>query len=125
MYYFLLNEIEAGQILETDELDGETMAKALHEKFPKSAIVLTMGEKGSIYLDSNETVLQPVYKVQSVDTTAAGDTFTGFFIGGILRGLTVKETMDMASKAAAIAVTRMGAAPSIPDIQEVQDYKQQ
>ncbi|MDE7232191.1 MAG: ribokinase [Lachnospiraceae bacterium] len=120
--YFLLNEIEAGQILGTDELDGETMAKALHDKFPKSAIVLTMGEKGSIYLDSNETVLQPVYKVQSVDTTAAGDTFTGYFIGGILRGLTVKETMDLASKAAGIAVTRMGAAPSIPGIQEVIDY---
>lgn len=120
--YFLLNEIEAGQILETDELDGEAMAKALHEKFPKSAIVLTMGEKGSIYLDSNETVQQPVYKVQTVDTTAAGDTFTGFFIGGILKGLTMKETMDLASKAAGIAVTRMGAAPSIPDIQEVIAY---
>lgn len=120
--FFLLNEIESGQILGTDELDGKAMAKALHEKFPKSAIVLTMGEKGSIYLDSNETVLQPVYKVQSVDTTAAGDTFTGFFIGGILKGLTVKETMDMASKAAGIAVTRMGAAPSIPDIQEVIEY---
>lgn len=120
--YFLLNEVEAGQILETDGLDGEAMAKALHEKFPKSAIVLTMGEKGSIYLDSNETVQQPVYKVQTVDTTAAGDTFTGFFIGGILKGLTVKETMDLASKAAGIAVTRMGAAPSIPDIQEVIDY---
>lgn len=120
--YFLLNEIEAGQILETDGLDGEAMAKALYEKFPNSVIVLTMGEKGSIYLDRNETVLQPVYKVQSVDTTAAGDTFTGFFIGGILKGLTVKETMDMASKAAGIAATRMGAAPSIPDIQEVIDY---
>lgn len=83
--YFLLNEIEAGQILETDGLDGEAMAKALYEKFPNSVIVLTMGEKGSIYLDRNETVLQPVYKVQSVDTTAAGDTFTGFFIGGILK----------------------------------------
>lgn len=120
--YFLLNEIEAGQILETDGPDGESMAKALHEKFPKSAIVLTMGEKGSIYLDGNETVLQPIYKVQTVDTTAAGDTFTGFFIGGILKGLTVKGTMDLASKAAGIAVTRMGAAPSIPDIQEVIDY---
>lgn len=123
--FFLLNEIEAGQILGKDaknEIDGEILAKALHEKFPKSAIVLTMGEKGSIYMDSNETVLQPVYKVQSVDTTAAGDTFTGFFIGGILRGLTMKETMDMASKAAGIAVTRMGAAPSIPGIQEVIDY---
>lgn len=123
--YFLLNEIEAGQILGMDpgdEPDGEAMAKALHVKFPQSAIVLTMGSRGSVYMDSNETVRQAVYKVKSVDTTAAGDTFTGFFIGGVLRGLTIKETMDMASKAAGIAVTRMGAAPSIPDIQEVLNY---
>lgn len=54
-----------------------------------------------------------------IQNDKAGDTFTGFFIGGILKGFTVKETMNMASKAAGIAVTRMGAAPSIPDIREV------
>jgi ribokinase len=57
-----------------------------------------------------------------VDTTAAGDTFTGFFIGGMIRELGVKEAMDMASKAAAIAVTRPGAAPSIPTVQEVEAF---
>lgn len=123
--YFLLNEIEAGQILGQDTKDGfegEKLASALLQKFPSSAIVLTMGGDGSIYMDAKETVLQPVYKVKAVDTTAAGDTFTGFFIGGILRGLAVREAMDMASRAAAIAVTRQGAAPSIPVLQEVEQF---
>lgn len=123
--YFLLNEIEAGQILGQDTsngFEGEKLAEALLQKFPGSSIVLTMGGDGSIYMDEKETVLQPVYKVKAVDTTAAGDTFTGFFIGGILRGLPVKEAMDLASKAAAIAVTRPGAAPSIPVLAEVEQF---
>lgn len=123
--YFLLNEIEAGQILGEDTgagFDGEKLAGKLLEKFPSAAIVLTMGGDGSIYMDGKETVLQPVYKVQAVDTTAAGDTFTGFFIGGMIRGLSVKESMNMASKAAAIAVTRQGAAPSIPLRKEVEEF---
>lgn len=123
--YFLLNEIEAGQILGQDTsngFEGEKLAEALLQKFPGSSIVLTMGGDGSIYMDEKETVLQPVYKVKAVDTTAAGDTFTGFFIGGILRGLPVKEAMDLASKASAIAVTRPGAAPSIPVLAEVEQF---
>lgn len=121
--YFLLNEVEAGQILGReikDGFDGKELAAALLERFPASKIVLTMGGAGSVYVDSCTEVLQPVYKVQAVDTTAAGDTFTGYFIGGILRGLAVEKAMDMASRAAAIAVTRPGAAPSIPLLAEVE-----
>lgn len=123
--YFLLNEIEAGQILGQDTangFEGEKLARALLQKFPASAIVLTMGGDGSIYMDAKETVLQSVYKVKAVDTTAAGDTFTGFFIGGILRGLTVRDAMDLASRASAIAVTRQGAAPSIPVLEEAEAF---
>lgn len=123
--YFLLNEVEAGQILGReikDGFDGKELAAALLERFPASKIVLTMGGSGSVYVDSRTEVLQPVYKVQAVDTTAAGDTFTGYFIGGILRGLTVEKAMDMASRAAAIAVTRPGAAPSIPVLKEVEQW---
>lgn len=123
--YFLLNEIEAGQILGRDlekGFDGEELAGALLERFPTSAIVLTMGGDGSIYMDSSETIRQPVYPVRAVDTTAAGDTFTGFFIGGLLNGKSVCQAMDMASRAAAIAVTRPGAAPSIPGLQEVEQF---
>lgn len=119
--YFMLNEIEASQILgqETRGAEGVDLAKGILDRFADSAVVLTMGEHGSVYMDSSETIIQPVYPAETVDTTAAGDTFTGFFIGGILRGLTIRQAMDMASKAASIAVTRRGAAPSIPDLQEV------
>ncbi len=126
--YFLLNEVEAGQILSRDvtkRFDGEALAKELLQRFPTAAIVLTMGGAGSVYLDKEEMVRQPVCKVQAVDTTAAGDTFTGFFIGGILRGSSVKESMEMASRAAAIAVTRRGAAPSIPLLEEVECFSEE
>ena len=121
--YFLLNEVEASQILGKETTGDETwevIAGQLLERFPHASIVLTMGSEGSVFKNHKETVIQPIYKVQAVDTTAAGDTFTGYFIGGILSGLSAKEAMDQAAKASAIAVTRRGAAPSIPVLSEVQ-----
>lgn len=123
--YFMLNEVEAGQILGRavqDGYDGEALASALLARFPDAAVVLTLGGDGSVYMNREKTIRQPVYKVKAVDTTAAGDTFTGFFIGGIMNGLTVNEAMDQASRAAAIAVTRQGAAPSIPLLEEVKQF---
>ena len=124
--YFILNEVEAAQILGKEDKGEETweqIADDLLKKFPQATIVLTMGSEGSVFKNQKETVCQSIYKVQAVDTTAAGDTFSGYFIGGILGGLSAKEAMDQASKASAIAVTRKGAAPSIPVLAEVQNYK--
>lgn len=124
--YFMLNEVEAGQILEknvSDGFDGIKLAEELRKRFSKAAIVLTMGSAGSVYVDEVQTVIQPAYKVKAVDTTAAGDTFTGFFIGGIIKGLEVKDAMDKASRASAIVVTRQGAAPSIPTFSEVEEFQ--
>lgn len=124
--YFILNEIEAMQILEMDEpeeIDGKYIAGLLHERFPDTTIVLTLGSEGSVCIFGDEYVEQLIYKVKAVDTTAAGDTYTGYFIAGILNGKTIKEAMDIASKASAIAVTRQGAAPSIPVLEEVEKYK--
>ena len=123
--YFILNEVEAAQILgkeDKGEESWEQIADDLLKKFPQATIVLTMGSEGSVFKNQKETVCQSIYKVQAVDTTAAGDTFSGYFIGGILGGLSAKEAMDQASKASAIAVTRKGAAPSIPLLAEVQNY---
>ena len=123
--YFILNEVEAAQILGKEdkcEESWEQIADDLLKKFPQATIVLTMGSEGSVFKNQKETVCQSIYKVQAVDTTAAGDTFSGYFIGGILGGLSAKEAMDQASKASAIAVTRKGAAPSIPLLAEVQNY---
>ena len=124
--YFILNEIEAMQILEMDkpeEIDGKYIAGLLHERFKDATIVLTLGSEGSVCISDDEYVEQSIYKVKAIDTTAAGDTYTGYFIAGILKGKTIKESMDIASKASAIAVTRQGAAPSIPVLEEVEEYK--
>ena len=124
--YFLLNEIEAMQILDMEEpkeIDGKYISGLLHQKFPKATIVLTLGSEGSVCISGDEYVEQSIYKVKTVDTTAAGDTYTGYFIAGILNGKTIKEAMDTASKASAIAVSRQGAAPSIPYLKEVEEYK--
>lgn len=124
--YFILNEIEAMQILKMDkpeEIDGKYIASLLHERFKDATIVLTLGSEGSVCISDDEYIEQSIYKVKAIDTTAAGDTYTGYFIAGILKGKTIKESMDIASKASAIAVTRQGAAPSIPVLEEVEEYK--
>ena len=120
--YFLLNEVEAGQLLQKEigkDADMEALAAEVSARFPKAAIVLTIGSEGSIYCKDGMRFTQPVYPVKAVDTTAAGDTFTGYFIAGLLEGASEKEAMDLAARAAAIAVTRRGAAPSVPEKAEV------
>lgn len=123
--YFILNEVEAMQILGEQVVETknwEQIAASLLERFSHASIVLTMGSEGSVFTNGKETVIQPIYKVKAVDTTAAGDTFTGFFIGGIIQGFSAKEAMDLAARASAIAVTKVGAAPSIPVLAEVEAY---
>ena len=82
-------------------------------------MVLTLGGPGSGYAKGGKRVRQPIYRVPVVDTTAAGDTFTGYFMRGMLDGLSPKKSLTLAAKAAAIAVSRPGAAPSIPLYAEV------
>ena len=92
--YFILNEVEAAQILgkeDKGEESWEQIADDLLKKFPQATIVLTMGSEGSVFKNQKETVCQSIYKVQAVDTTAAGDTFSGYFIGGILGGLSQRK----------------------------------
>ena len=120
--YFLLNEIEAGDIC-GEQGSGEELLQKLSDKFPESKIVLTLGGDGSLYRDGQRILTQGIYKVPVVDTTAAGDTFTGFLIGGLVQGLDAGEALDLAAKAAAIAVSRPGAAPSIPSREEVEAFK--
>lgn len=118
--WLLLNEVEAAQILGTCVTDGAAAACALREKLPHTAIVLTMGKNGSYYDDGAQQVYQSAFPVRAVDTTAAGDTYTGYFLAGVAEGLAVQAAMALAAKAAAISVTRPGAAPSIPKREEVE-----
>ncbi len=115
--YFLLNEIEGAQL--TGETDLNKVPSRLLELYPNAKIVLTLGSEGSVYMDQSTSVKQGIYKVKAVDTTAAGDTFTGYFIAGIAAGNSIERSLDQAAKASAIAVSRQGAAPSIPFMEEV------
>lgn len=119
---FLVNEVEGGQI--TGATDPQEILKIMLEKFPHARIVLTLGKDGAVYADANETHFQPIFPVQAVDTTAAGDTFTGYFLAGISEGMSIPDTLRMSAKASAIAVTRPGAVPSIPLRQEVMEALQ-
>lgn len=119
--YFLLNEIEAGDICGAQG-EGEALLHKLITKFPDAKIVLTLGGDGSLYWDGSCMYAQGIYKVKVADTTAAGDTFTGFFISGLVQGMDAGQALDWAAKAAAIAVSRPGAAPSIPSKEEVAQF---
>ena len=114
---FLLNEVEGEQI--TGENDAENMLEKLQAMYPKARVVLTLGGEGSVYQYKEERYHQGIYKVKAVDTTAAGDTFTGYFISSVIDGVPVPEGLALAAKAAAIAVSRQGAAASIPSREEV------
>ena len=107
---------------EKEGIETDALLDAVCSHFPNSKVVLTLGEYGSIYKDEKQKIHQPIVKVPVIDTTAAGDTFTGFFIGSIAKGLSPKEAMQIAAKASAIAVSRQGAAPSIPELNEVYDF---
>ena len=87
--------------------------------YPKAKIVLTLGEKGSVYQNGEIQYRQEIFSVETIDTTAAGDTFTGYFISSVIDGLSVPEGLRLAAKASSIAVSRKGAADSIPFREEV------
>lgn len=118
VHIFMVNEIE-GSLL-SGKTESDEILCSLATKYPASHIILTLGEKGAIYAYGEQRVFQPAYPVEAVDTTAAGDTFTGFFLAAFTKGKTVQQSMKLATKASSIAVTRKGAAPSIPKLSEVE-----
>ncbi len=114
---FLLNEIEGGQI--SGEKEPDKILDVMMNKFPEAKVVLTLGSDGAVYRDKTQTCRQEIYKVQAVDTTAAGDTFTGYFIASMLENMPVQEALKMCARASSITVSRMGATDSIPTMEEV------
>ena len=116
---FLLNEVEGFQL--TGQQEAEAIIAKLRELFPHARIMLTLGKDGAVYADGTQKVYQPIFKVQAVDTTAAGDTFTGYFLAGLAEGLPMEEVLRISAKASSIAVTRPGAVPSIPFRAEVME----
>lgn len=115
--YFIMNEIEGFAI--TGKKDPIEILDEMHRCYPKAAVVLTLGSEGACFGSGTEHVFQEARKVAAVDTTAAGDTFTGYFFASLLAGETPAEALRLATDAAAIAVSRAGAACSIPKRNEL------
>ena len=116
---FIVNEIEAAGLSGVETDDVEAIIQALKDKYPEKKIVLTVGEQGSYYLDRDHFIHQDIYPVETVDTTAAGDTFTGFFLASYLKDRIIEKALDLAARASSITVQGKGAAQSIPDITEL------
>lgn len=115
--YFVLNEIEGFQMCgETKEDD---ILLKMQEMFPQAGILLTLGKRGAVYLQDGKKWKQEIYDSPVVDTTAAGDTFTGYFVASLINDVPVAEALKISTMASAIAVSRKGAAPSIPTSEEV------
>lgn len=116
--WLILNEIEACGL--GGKSTPEENTACLRKLYPSVKIVLTLGKNGSICSDGEATVYQPSYKVDTVDTTAAGDTFIGYFIALLVSGASVKEALKTASVASALTVSKKGASSSIPLLGEVE-----
>ena len=114
---FHLNEHEGAALSGTDV--PEKMLVTLRERFPRARFVLTLGDAGAYFASAEETFFCEACDAVPVDTTGAGDTFTGYLIASITAGKTPREAMKIASHAAAISITRRGASDSIPTMDEV------
>jgi ribokinase len=118
--WWFCNEIEGEALFGSS--DPQKIAENFIKKYPHSHLILTLGGNGSVFKDADRYLIQPAYKATAVDTTAAGDTFTGFFIGAVSAGESAADAIRRASAASAIAVSRPGAAPSVPTADEVDAF---
>ena len=103
-----------------DTADEDAIPGILRARYPGVNILLTLGKRGCVWYGTDGSrVKGKAITVEAVDTTAAGDTHFGFFLRGILDGASVEEALKLASVASGIAVTRPGAADSVPTYEEV------
>lgn len=121
--WLLVNEVE-GAVLAGQETP-EAIVSCLTRRYPRTMLVLTLGTEGSIAALGDTRARTGIFPVQAVDTTAAGDTFTGYFLRGMLDGAAPEACLRLASAASALAVTRPGAADSVPAYGDVLDFLKQ
>lgn len=118
--YLILNESEGQSI--SGETDNDKVVKVLCSKLGNGAVIFTLGGSGAIFSDGKETVKAPAFKVNAVDTTGAGDTFTGYVLNSLMNGKSPSQALRFASAASAIAVTKPGAAETIPTLEQVNKF---
>lgn len=121
------NETEAQRltgIAVNNDADADRAAQALHEK-GIGCVIITLGSRGVWLSENGKGKLVPGFKVKAVDTIAAGDTFNGALVTALLEGKVMSDAVRFAHAAAAIAVTRPGAQPSVPWREEIDAFLQQ
>jgi ribokinase len=114
----ILNEVESTQL-------EQALGKAPGD-LGLADVIVTLGAQGCRWFEksSGRIVDFPALPVKPVDTTGAGDTFTGYLIAGLDRGMPMEQAIALATKAAALMVTRIGTAEVIPDLLETQQMDQ-
>ncbi len=118
------NETEAELLTGVEVVDEASAAVAtasLKEKGVES-VIITMGSKGAFVDHDNEQYMVPGFMVEAVDTTAAGDTFNGALTVALSQKKNFKDAVKFANAAAALSVTKLGAQPSVPSLDEIIDF---
>jgi ribokinase len=117
----LVNEVESKELFGSD--DAKSIQRTVKKKYPRTSVVLTKGAAGAWYIGANgEMYYSAALPSAAIDTTAAGDTFTGYFLHEMSKSSDPSEALRIASIASGISITRKGASPSIPYGNEVRAY---
>jgi len=115
--YLLPNEIEAAQLVGFDVHDPETAQQAAIalQKQGASTVVIKLGAKGAFCATPDESFFVPAFKVEAIDTVAAGDAFAGGFAAAIVDGRSLREAVTWGNAAGALATTKPGAQAAMSD----------
>lgn len=124
LYLITPNQTEA-EILTGVEVRDETTARLAAAELCSAGVrkvVITMGEKGAFLYEGGKSEIIEAHKVDAVDTTAAGDVYNGALCAALAEGMSLRESLRFATRASAISVTRVGAQPSVPSREEVDNF---
>ncbi len=113
----IINEVEGAAL--SGEVEPDAIIERLLSRYTSTNIVLTLGADGAMFADQERRITQSASMMDAVDTTGAGDTFTGYFLAGYSNSDPIEKCLEQATKAAALCVMRPGAASSIPKAEEL------
>lgn len=123
--YLLVNEVEGKALCGIDRQGNKAVFEALMNRYPGTAVILTVGSEGAYYGRGTTRLHHGIYDVDVADTTAAGDTFCGYFIASISKGLDESRALEYASLASNLTVSIKGASNSIPFMEDVERFRQE